>query len=165
MSKPRKLLIISASSKMTRQTESPIPAIERYDGLLVRVVKKALKEKDHGDIEVLLLSPVLGLVEAKDEIPYHEPLPGCWKKPNLTEKEINSIREKNTAKLQFLLKSRQYAEIYINVGKVLRQLLDLRLFSGSKIIFAEGPGPGPKAAHMKSWIQRKVTPTKGRNTP
>jgi hypothetical protein len=153
----RKLLIISSSSRMLKEPKDPIPAIRRYDGILIRSIRNYVNKLKN--VDVLILSPVYGLISPEKEIPHHESIGGSWHKAQFPEDKIDTAKEANLLALKELLSKRKYDEIYINIGKTM-----LRLIEGfeqivpkrTKITYAEGTGIGPKVAHMKNWMELQL---------
>ncbi|MEM3551788.1 MAG: hypothetical protein QXV01_11940, partial [Candidatus Bathyarchaeia archaeon] len=60
----KKLMIISGSMRLLKEPEEPIPAIQRFDGVFVRLVRKYSKKLR--DIDIYILSPIYGLVKAEE---------------------------------------------------------------------------------------------------
>lgn len=149
-----KLLIISSSSKIVKKPEEPIPALQRFDGALMRTLRKYYKDTD--SIEVLILSPIYGLISAEAKIGVKEPAKGTWNGLNLTTSAIAELRSPSISTLRLMLSKKQYSEIYVNVGKELLRIIagfDGIVPSGTRITYAQGPGIGPKMAHMRDWLK------------
>ena len=87
----RKLLIISASSKILKDPLKPVKATERFDGLFMNIVRKYIPRIKN--VDVLILSPVYGLILSNEKIPYLEPLEGSWNKAHFSMKLLK--RQKN----------------------------------------------------------------------
>jgi hypothetical protein len=153
----RRLIILSGSTRVFKEPVDPIPAIQRFDGVLIRLVRKYHKQLR--DFDILILSPVYGLIKAEEKIGFIEPIQGSWRKLNLSEGEISKLREASLSTLQKLLKKKQYDEIYINVGRNLLKTIegfDKIVPQTVRITYAQGPGIGPKMAHMKNWIESQM---------
>ena len=153
----RKLLIISGSPRVLRNPVQPIPAIQRFDGIITRTVKKYYEQISN--IDVLIVSPVYGLIKAEEKISFKEPACGNWHKLKLSKEHVSYLKERNLSILQNLLQRRKYDEIYVNVGKNLLKIIegfDKVVPRSTKITYAEGSGIGPKMAHMKKWIEVNI---------
>ena len=63
MSHNRRLLILSCSQRKHTSLD-PLPAIERYDGPLFKVLRRFLRESSHQarDLDVFILSAAYGLI-------------------------------------------------------------------------------------------------------
>jgi len=156
----KKLIIVSGSTRLLKEPADPIPAIQRFDGVFIRLVRKYHKQLR--DFDILILSPIYGLVKAEEKIGFIEPIQGSWRDLNLNENEISKLRESSLSTLQKLLKRKQYDEIYVNVGRSLLKTIegfDKTVPQAVKITYAEGPGIGPKMAHMKNWIESYIRPS------
>jgi hypothetical protein len=133
-----------------------VPAIDRYDGIMARILKKYIREGLLDPKDILFVSPVLGLVRALDLVPYHERLKGSWQ--NL-ELDRHALEEMNRAALELVkeqMKSQDYSEAYINVGKALYPIIEgIEKLISCEVVHSKGRGPGPKAAHMRDWILSK----------
>lgn len=157
----RKLLIVSGSSRIKKEPQQPIPALQRFRGGFLGVIKNALARYGKlKNIDVLILSPVYGLIQINEKIPYRTPIAGTWYKIGLTEKQIDQQQKQNMAVLEKILKKQKYDEIYVNVGKNMLQLLGdfKKIVPGeTKVTFCQGRGIGPKMVHMKNWIEEHGT--------
>lgn len=153
----RKLLIISSSSRMLREPKDPIPAIERFDGILIRSVRNYVDKLKN--VDILILSPVYGLIPPEKKILYHEPIGGSWHKAQFSKDRIDTAKEANLSTVKELLSRRKYEEIYINVGRMMLKLaegFDELVPRTTKITYAQGRGIGPKVAHMKNWMELQI---------
>lgn len=153
----KKLIIVSGSTRLLKEPAEPIPAIQRFDGVFIRLVRKYHKQLR--DFDILILSPLYGLIKAEEKIGFIEPIQGSWRDLNLNENEISKLRESSLSTLQKLLKKKQYGEIYVNVGKNMLKIMkgfDKIVPQTIKITYAQGPGIGPKMAHMKNWIESHI---------
>ena len=147
----RKLIIVSASSRLKKEPAEPAPAIERYDGVYFRILRKYLREGKLSDADILVISEKCSLMPADNKIPYHEPHPGPWGSLSVKKETISKLKEKNLEKLKKIVD--QYCEIYVNVGRGYKKLIEgFENFITCKITYAAGRGLGPKALHMKEWI-------------
>lgn len=147
-----KLLIITESYRRLKEPKKPIPAFERYNGVFFRVIKSLKRKNKLKDIYILIISATLGLLHLDSEVPYYEPHSGafgCLPKEGISPEFKNEV----LSKLQKELSQKEYTEIYINVGARYRRLIEgFEKFTNARIEYAEGPGIGPKAAHMREWI-------------
>jgi len=149
----RKLLIVSSSSRIVPEQTGKMLAVDRYDGVFFRVLRKALRDSRRRDIDVLILSPVYGLIKGNEQIEYHKPLMGKWGTLSLSEDEVTRMREKNLSFLESFIRRHEYSETYVNVGREYMKLIEgLEKFLTHRVTYAKGKGVGPKAADMKMWI-------------
>lgn len=147
----RKLVIISASSRVKRKPVDPIPALQRYDGLYFRIIRKYIKEKQLKNIDVLIVSENMGLLNGYDFIPYVEPRSGYLGEIGLDKKKLKMQRDANIEKIKNTLGN--YEEIYVNVGQsYLRLIKGFDKYVKCKVTYSSGRGLGCKARHMKEWF-------------
>jgi hypothetical protein len=153
----KNLIIVSGSTRLNKEPSHPIPAIQRFDGVFIRLIRKYYRQTKN--IDVLILSPVYGLISGEEKIEFKEPIGESWRELNLDSDTISKIRESNLKKLMKWLSKRNYTEIYVNVGKNMLKLIE----GFEKIVpqtitvtYAQGPGIGPKMTHMKSWIESRI---------
>jgi hypothetical protein len=158
----KKLVIVSGSSKVREFPKEPIFALERFAGPATGVAAKYFKNNQLQNIDVLILSPSYGLIEANQKIGYRQPAEadGGWYNLRINEKDLRKMRESNLAKLKKRFAEEQYDEIYINAGKeFLPTIRGLRRIApkSAKITCAEGAGFGFKLAHMKDWFESNTS--------
>ncbi len=143
---PRKLLLIACSSRK-RRDQGLLPALERYDGVNYRVIKKLMREgRFPKNVDVLILSAKYGLIDAKTPIPYYD--------RRMERVRAAELRDQVSQHLERALRQYPYTEIFVNLGKV---YLDALGESGQSILgrrgvrYAEG-GIGRKMKEMRAWL-------------
>lgn len=124
-----------------------MPAIVRYDGVNFRVLRKARREGYYPDnLDLLIISAKYGLIEEDTLIKNYDLI--------MTRKRAIDLRDKVTDSLINRLEQKNYAEIFINLGKDYLLTFDQRRFSktqNDKFKFASG-GIGKKMYEMKKWL-------------
>ncbi|MGB7902341.1 MAG: hypothetical protein WCG09_07880 [Halobacteriota archaeon] len=148
-----KLLIVSASSKIEVEPPTPVPALQRFDGAFVKQIRKYHQSLQN--VDVLMLSPVYGLVAAEERLASKEPFGGHWNRLALSEDDIIRLRQPSLQKIRYLLEKNDYEEVYLNLGTELSKIIEgfeLMLPKTTRVIYAQGKGMGPKMAHMKRWL-------------
>jgi hypothetical protein len=154
----KNLVIVSGSTRLVKEPSQPIPAIQRFDGVFIRLVRKYYRQTK--DIDVLILSPVYGLISSEEKIDFRKPIGENWRELNLDNNIVSMLRESNLKLLKKVLSKRSYAEIYVNLGKDMLKLIEgfeKLVPQTTKITYAQGPGIGPKMAHMKKWLESNIT--------
>ena len=149
----KKLIIVSGSTRVLKEPADPIPALQRFDGMFIRLIRKYYKQLR--GVDVLVLSPVYGLVRAEEKIGFKEPIPGSWRNLVLGDMDILRLKESSLLSLQNLLVQQRYDEIYVNLGKNMLKIVegfDKVVPRTTKITYSQGRGIGPKMSHMKEWI-------------
>jgi len=145
----QKAIIVAASQRRKREPKTPIPALERFTGVYFRVLKKYIREGKLTQTDIIILSPEHGIIQVQDKIPYTEPT----EKLLLNKDMIAKMRKNNLQILEKIFNKKQYSKIYVNVGRTLIKLIEgFDKLTQAKIVYAAGPGLGPKAQHMKNWI-------------
>jgi len=149
----KKLIVVSSSSRRLKEPTEPIPALERYTGIYFKLLKKYEREKRLKNVDVLIVSERFGILHAEDRIPYHEPFSAGYGVLKMKKGEMKKLRERNLKKLKEVFDKTDYSEIFVNVGKQFFELIrGFETLTKAKIVYASGPGLGPKAQHMKKWI-------------
>lgn len=150
----RKLIIIPGSIRLRKEPPEPIPALLRFDGVFVIMIRKYRKMLR--DCDVMILSPVFGLIKAKKKIGFKEPVQGSWRAPEIRDADIERLRKASLSTLKKTISQCQYDEIYVNLGKNMLKIIEgfeELVPQETKITFSQGRGIGPKMGHMKAWIQ------------
>lgn len=140
-----RLLIISSSEKQKGDPVSPVPAIERYDGLIFQVIKKLNREEHFPkDIEVLIVFSKYGLLGPEDKIPYPDEL--------MTFKAAKQHRSNFLQKLKSELQQKKYSENFVNLGSIyLKSIEGFEEFTNAKVVYASGR-LGQRAKQTRQWI-------------
>lgn len=142
-------IIVAASKRRREEPKDPIPAIDRFQGVYFRILKKYLRERKLPNIDVLIISQNFGVLQAQDKIPYRKPT----KTIGFDKETTKRLRKSNLESLENIFKERKYTEVYVNLGKEFTKLIEgFERLTSAKVIYASGPGLGPKAQHMKQYI-------------
>jgi hypothetical protein len=149
----RRLLVLGPSFRR-RRDEGPLPALERFDGLFFRVARKYLGNVK--DVDVLVMVDDLTLVDSTTPLAYSEPVGVKWSRQKLSKEALEKARAINERILEERLKSSQYLEVFLAMGKEYAKALpDLARFE-VKVVFPTSGGPGPKAQALRQWILEGV---------
>ena len=141
-------LLILACSQRKRPNADRLPALERYDGVHFRVLRKARCEGHWPqNLSVVILSAKYGLISADEAI-------ACYDQ-RMTPERARELRERIGASLDILLRGQPWHSIFVNVGGVYLSALSTskelpRL--GERVTYATG-GIGERAAQLKRWLQ------------
>ena len=142
----RKLLLIACSSRKVR-TKGLLPAIERYDGVTYRVIRKAMREGYFPpNVEIKILSAKFGLIDSETRIPYYD--------RRMDKERAIEIRPQVLDNLEKVFQGNEYSDVFVNMGKT--YLLATNgwhdmVRHNVRVISARG-GIGSKAKHMKQWL-------------
>lgn len=143
-------LLIMACSGRKLPTIGLIPAIERYDGVNYRVLKKAQREGYFpSNLDILIISAKYGLIKPETLIENYD--------LQMTNKRSLELRASVSQSLDKHLSNNQYSEIFLNLGKDYLKTISnskyLTEFSG-ELVMGEGR-IGQKMAQMKAWLINK----------
>ena len=150
----KRLIIVSASLRRLEEPSNPIPALDRFDGVYFRIIKKYKREGKLQDTDCVIVSKKFGIIDQNERVPYYKPDHiDKFGYLNMNESQIKKLREENLARLKEIFAKSKYSEIFVNVGKHFMELIKgFEKLTSAKIIYASGRGLGPKAQHMKKWI-------------
>ncbi len=145
----RKLLIMPPSYR--RRTEPDLPAIERYDGVLYRVLRRNLKSKD---VDILVLTEDLKLVWGNEKLPYKKPKGDKWSGYKPQDIPDDTVK-KNMEFLKEVLEKGNYDEVFVALGEKFRKAIgDLEKVTNVRVTYIEGRGLGPYAQCLKEWLKK-----------
>lgn len=141
---PKYLLILSCS-KRKRPDPGLLPAIERYDGVNFRVLRKFLQSKPLHCLDVLIISAKYGLIEASTPIENYD--------RELSRKRALELVN-NVSDILDKYLSKGYSEAFINLGKLyLATLSKSSLLPKMAVLFAYG-GIGQRMSQMRAWLYK-----------
>lgn len=137
-----KLLILGPSFRRNADPQL-LPAIERYDGIFYKIVRKYM-DKIKKKIDILILTEDLDLISSETLLSYKPPIGEKWSKLIL-QKHLKEIKcKKIQEKLIKIVKTKHYDEIFIALNRHYRKLLpDLTPYI--KHILSNFKGIGSKA--------------------
>ena len=148
MSSALRYLLIVGCSQRKRPDPGLLPAIERYDGVNFRVLRKAQREGYWPkNLEVLIVSAKYGLISAESLIENYD--------QKMTRARALALRSEVGADLDFYFQKKLYSEVFVNLGKL--YMITLALSKGlatldGRVRYATG-GIGGKMSQMKKWLQ------------
>jgi hypothetical protein len=149
-------LLIVACSQRKRSDPGLLPAIERYDGVHFRVLRKAQREGYWpAYLDVLIVSAKYGLLELHTAIAHYD--------LRMTLKQAIQIRPLVLPMLAERIESMTYAEVFLNVGKTYQVSLEgwnVGLSRDTIVVYANG-GIGQRARQMRSWLIEKTGGDRG----
>ena len=140
----RRLVIVSASQRRAPDP-NPMPAIDRFDGVYFRILRKYLRESRLKGVDVLVVSDRYGILQANDLVPFHHPSDKI--------KATENARASNLTKLKDMLKKASYAEIYVVCGEDFQGFIrGFEEYANTTVTYCQGRGLGPKARSLRDWI-------------
>jgi len=141
----KRLLIIACSARK-RQLNGLVSAWNTYDGVTYRVLKKLQCENCClNDVDILIVSAKYGLIKPSTLIEYYD-----------TKMQFDIAARQapnNVAMLKRLCESKNYHEVFINVGRLYLEALQPidSWLNQSELVIAKG-GIGQRISQMKRWI-------------
>jgi len=143
-----KRCLIIACSKAKLKDEVLLPAINRYDGPLFRVLRKYLLSENGNDtnLSIFILSARYGLISATEKIPYYD--------ATLSSKKINELRPQVLQSLEKKYSENFFEEIFLALGKKYQTLIEgfaENTYGKPRIFYSVG-GNGLKGTHLKRWL-------------
>ena len=142
----KSLLIISCSGRKIK-TPGAIPAYQRYDGQMYRVIAKAKREAYFPTdvLDIVIISAKLGFLKWDDKIEDYDQL--------MTDKQADILRASVQDDLRAFLDRKDYDKAYINLGAEYRKTLEGFDWNEyfSEVIEAEGR-IGKKQSQLKGWL-------------
>jgi len=140
-------LVIIGCSQRKRQTSRLLPAIDRYDGPVFRVLRKHAREAGDDAADVRVLSGRFGLIAGRSLIPRYD-------------RRLSSVNEETLfcrveKQLKRALDQIQPERLFVSVGRRYWPLLEeplAREIAASKLVVAHG-GIGGRASQLSYWLR------------
>lgn len=147
MAEGRPLLLLGCSQRK-RHTPGLLPALERYDGVNFRVLRRAIREGRFPDgLYVLILSARYGLLPADALIEDYD--------LRMTRQRALSLQRDVSGALDAHLQVDRFDRIFVNLGQVyllaVAQSTELAR-PGRCVNYASG-GIGRRMSQMKAWLE------------
>ena len=144
-------LLILACSQRKRCDNGLIPAIERYDGPLYRVLRKFFRSVAPRKrlVETYILSAQFGLIAGYTPIPYYD--------RRMTPERSAQLAPVALCELENLFQTKGYQELYLGLGRDYFNCLpgyENLLPAETRIVVAEG-AIGQRQSHLKQWLERR----------
>jgi len=147
MSEQLRYLLVLGCSQRKRPDAGRLPALERYDGVNYRVLRKLERERGlPGNLDIVILSAKYGLIAGSTGIEDYD--------LRLTPDRAAALSSIVAQRLDEQVCSANYLQIFINLGKdympALAGCISLSR-AELQLIYARG-GIGEKMAQMKEWL-------------
>ena len=146
------LLIISCSQRKLT-TPEPLTAIDRYDGVTYRILRKMRREGwTPENLDVLILSAKYGLMEAG--------MPADNYDEKMTVARADELRDSVQDALKGFIEKKEggYHQVFINLGRAYMRTLEG--FHWELVSTMEASGAiGLKNSQMKAWLERIAEPS------
>jgi hypothetical protein len=157
MASDHRLLILSCSQRK-RPDAILLPALERYDGPMFRVLRKFLRESPSKEFypDVYILSAQFGLISSSQLIQDYD--------RHMTPQLASRLQPQVYAEFRSLLKHKQYEKSFISVGKNYAAALagyEKLLPAQMEVIISIG-SRGRKQAELYDWLYGAPPPMPSR---
>ena len=141
--KSRRMLIMSCSAAKRARPVTKMPAIERYDGVLFKVLRKAIRENlVGGTVDILIISAKYGLITPRTRIVNYD--------AKMTTRGAHQLGPSVRRGIRHRMTRDRPNDVLINLGqayaKIIRDMPELR-----DAVWASG-AIGKRAAFLKSWL-------------
>lgn len=142
-----RLLILTCSARKRGDT-APIPATERYDGPLWRVLRSF--QRDHAlyadDLEVYVLSAAFGLIPGTHPVPLYD--------QSMTVEQADTLRPQVLACFADLM-GKEYTHLCLGLSqRYLRAMQGWEELVPAGVVVSPTDGPmGTKLAQLRAWLQ------------
>ena len=137
------LLLVACSARKRAEPTNPVPALERYDGVLFRVVRKWLRQTPSAPPDVLIISAKFGLIDSTMPIPDYD--------QRMTVKRATELSPQVRGGLRSILARHTYQSIFVNMGRdylvTVAEITELSIAT-----WAYG-GIGQRAQQLKAWLE------------
>lgn len=139
-------LLIQSCSATKNKVETPVPALELYDGYFFRIIKKAVRAgRFERGIDILIISAKHGVVEPDDEITYYDQRMNTERAAELNDAVVDTIAEKTV--------ENQYEKVWINLGKDYLPAVDgIEHAVDAPVMYIDGDGIGMKGKRLKHLV-------------
>lgn len=150
-----KLMLISCSSSKN-SNDGEMRAIERYEGTIYKIIKKARNEGYWSQsIHIFIVSAKYGLISEQSLIePYDQ---------KMTKERAIELESKVSLALDLVLKETDYEEIFVNMGKTYmlstQSSYEMERARQAGILKEAYGGIGMRLGQTKAWIveQHRLT--------
>jgi len=140
-------------SQRKRPDPIPLPAIERYDGPMFRVLRRFLANspKKSRMLDVFILSARFGLIPAARTIPDYD--------LRLSGNLIEQLRPGVHARLERIFEHTAYRELFICMGNLYQEVLSGGQWCPPGLVVKVAEGPiGMKLASLRDWLYQGPPP-------
>jgi hypothetical protein len=145
----QKRLLVMACSARKFQSPEMLPAIERYDGILFRVLKRWMHRNDSYPtwLDIVILSAEYGLISPEIPIPYYDRKMDRARAIELAPNVVAQLAQRTLAE--------PYKEVFLALGRLYRRAVEpihTWLPSETRLIVPSG-GIGAIASQLKKWLE------------
>jgi len=146
-------LLVQSCSATKEPVDTPVPALDLYDGYFFRIIKKALRANQfQPGLDIIIISAEHGVIEPEDEIRYYDRRMDTERARELNADIVNTIADK--------VAEEGHGKVWINLGKDYLPAVDgLETAVDVPVGYIEGCGIGMKGKRLKHLV------SSGRSVP
>ncbi len=137
------LLIVACSERKRHLPQVPIAAIQRYDGVFFRVLRKWLRTNVTKSLDVLIISARFGLIRGDTAIPEYD--------HRMTPTRACELAQQVRKSLRGFIARGNYQRTFVNLGRCYQPTI-AGLDGLEKAFWAKG-AIGQRARQMKEWLE------------
>lgn len=149
-------LLIQSCSATKESVDTPVPALDLYDGYFFRIIKKAVRaNRFQPGLDIIIISAKHGVVEPDDHIGYYDQEMDTERANELNDEIIDAIASK--------VVEHEYEKVWVNLGKDYMPAVDgIDEAVDAPVLHIEGSGIGMKGKQLKHLVSSsRSIPTHG----
>jgi len=149
-------LLIQSCSATKKSVDTPVPALDLYDGYFFRIIKKAVRaNRFQPGLDIIIISAKHGVVEPDDHIGYYDQEMDTERANELNDEIIDAIASK--------VVEHEYEKVWVNLGKDYMPAVDgIDEAVDVPVLHIEGSGIGMKGKQLKHLVSSsRSIPTHG----
>lgn len=141
-------LLVQSCSATKESVDSPVPALDLYDGYFFRIIKKALRAGQfQAGLDIIIISAEYGVVDTDDEIKHYDRRMDTERANELNNEVIDTVANKVTED--------GYDKVWVNLGKDYLPAIDgLETAADVPVVYIEGCGIGMKGKRLKHLVTK-----------
>lgn len=139
-------LLVQSCSATKERVDTPVPALDLYDGYFFRIIKKALRTgRFRSGIDIMIISAEHGVVEPDQKIGYYDRRMDTERADALNDEVVSAIASK--------VNSSEYDKIWVNLGEdYLPAINGIESAVDVPVNYIEGTGIGMKGKRLKHLV-------------
>lgn len=139
-------LLVQSCSATKQNVDTPVEALDLYDGYFFRIIKKAARaDRFQPELDILIISAKHGVVNPDDEIGNYDQRMDTERARELNDDIVDAVATKVAAE--------GYEQVWINLGKDYLPAVDgLDDTVDIPVTYIEGCGIGMKGKQLKQLV-------------
>jgi len=139
-------LLVQSCSATKESVDTPVPALDLYDGYFFRIIKKAVRaNRFQSELDIIIISAKHGVVEPDDHIGYYDQEMDTERANELNDEIIDAIASK--------VVEHEYEKVWVNLGKDYLPAVDgIEHAVDAPVMYVDGDGIGMKGKRLKRLV-------------